>query len=186
MHGMIIQYEGDTEAAALVWLRKRLKAIALTLSSALPEASVELIYSGIDTLGWLGSPQGTASASRSTFITWCDKYLVASLSSSDGIPITAIDLYAARCGVLHTSTPTSDLSSTGKAREICYQFGEVIGVNFFGSTPQDPVLLDVEHFALSFKEAALRFGDDFAANVSMASLVHSRANTFFRWGKLVS
>jgi hypothetical protein len=36
---------------------------------------------------------------------------------------TAVDLYAARCAVVHTYTPESDLSRTGKARLVAYAFG---------------------------------------------------------------
>lgn len=36
---------------------------------------------------------------------------------------TAIDLYAARCAVLHTLTSESDLSSQGIARRVAYSWG---------------------------------------------------------------
>jgi len=37
---------------------------------------------------------------------------------------TPIDLYAARCAVLHTLTPYSDLSEENKARYVTYAWGD--------------------------------------------------------------
>jgi len=77
-----------------------------------------LIYSAIDTTGWLDSTE--MFSSRNDFIRWVDNYLL----KAKPLKCTAIDLYAARCGLLHTFTPDSQLSSSGKARVICYAWGK--------------------------------------------------------------
>jgi len=74
-----------------------------------------LIYSGIDVIASLE----TGKASRSVFIRWVNKYLLKAASLS----CTALDLYGARCGILHTFSAKSDMSAKGQAREIVYAWG---------------------------------------------------------------
>ena len=76
-----------------------------------------LIYSGIDTTGWLDS--GEEFSTRTSFKNWVDAYLL----KAKPLRCTSLDLYAARCGLLHTFTPDSQLSSSGKARRIYYAWG---------------------------------------------------------------
>jgi hypothetical protein len=74
-----------------------------------------LIYSGIDVLASLDQGKST----RSSFMKWVDEYLL----KSHPFPCTSLELYAARCGILHTLTAESDLSREGKARQIVYAWG---------------------------------------------------------------
>jgi hypothetical protein len=80
-----------------------------------------LIYSHIDTLAWAGSTKETRNVRRN-FETWVSRWLIPELSV-DSPSLTATDLYAARCGVLHSLTSKSDLSSAGEAKEVCYAWG---------------------------------------------------------------
>jgi len=76
-----------------------------------------LIYSAIDTTGWLDSNE--AFATRTSFMNWVDDYLL----KASSLQCTSLDLYAARWGLLHTFTADSQLSFSGKARSICYAWG---------------------------------------------------------------
>jgi hypothetical protein len=76
-----------------------------------------LIYSAIDTVGWLDSNEEFAT--KPSFMNWVDAYLL----KMKPLQCTSMELYAARCGLLHTFTPDSQLSSKGKARRICYAWG---------------------------------------------------------------
>jgi hypothetical protein len=76
-----------------------------------------LLYSGIDIVASL--EPSTGGGVRERFENWVDKYLLAGRSFA----CTATDLYGARCAVVHTFTPDSDLSSRGKARVVGYAFG---------------------------------------------------------------
>ena len=76
-----------------------------------------LIYSAIDTVAWLDSSEDYAT--RTSFMKWVDAYLL----KEKPLQCTSLDLYAARCGLLHTFTPDSQLSSIGKARRIYYAWG---------------------------------------------------------------
>src|SRR2546430_3498723 len=91
--------------------------IEACLQNSLSAPALILLYSGIDTAGWLDSDQQYAT--RSSFISWVDKYLL----RAKKLACTALDLYAARCGLVHIFTPDSHLSARGDARRICYAWG---------------------------------------------------------------
>jgi hypothetical protein len=157
MLGVRFVYTGDDGSRIISWFREHLRAITSCLEGGLPEASLVLIYSGIDTLGLLAAAPDINDATGETFKNWCQKYLVARLQSVEGKPVTAIDLWAARCGVLHTSTPVSRLSREGEAHEIWYQFQGRAGVNLILNARLEPLGLGVEQFAIAFKEGGLAF-----------------------------
>lgn len=150
-------YAGDNGSRVLSWFRERLRAIATCVDSALVEASLTLLYSGIDILGFLDACADEKFATRKTFTDWCEKYLLTTLRSVDGESLTALDLYAARCGILHTSSSVSELGYEGKARELFYQFRGQHGVNLMLNAKLEPVVLDVEGFATAFKEGGKGF-----------------------------
>jgi hypothetical protein len=77
-----------------------------------------LLYSAIDTSAWLGSD--ALYATKADFLNWTDCYL---LKGRD-LDCTSIDLYAARCGLLHTFSPNSRIAAYGDARLICYAWGD--------------------------------------------------------------
>lgn len=80
-----------------------------------------LMYSHIDALAW-SAAAATEAAVRIRFEQWVTHWLLPRLPSYAD-EITATDLYAARCAVLHTLTGKSDLSKAGRAREIAYAWG---------------------------------------------------------------
>jgi hypothetical protein len=80
-----------------------------------------LMYSLVDSLAWAGADRKAAPNLR-RFETWAKRWLLPLLPSSTPA-ITETDLYAARCGVLHTGTGVSDLYLSGKARRILYAWG---------------------------------------------------------------
>ena len=77
-----------------------------------------LIYAHIDTLAWAASWQADASV-RERYESWVKRWLLPRLSRH-APELTPTDLYAARCGILHSLTSRSDLSEAGKARELVY------------------------------------------------------------------
>ncbi len=77
-----------------------------------------LVYAGIDSLGWLAAPDPSAIVGE-RFVAWVDGYLLA----AKPMPCTGIDLYSARCGILHTMTGDSDLISKGRAKRVAYAWG---------------------------------------------------------------
>jgi hypothetical protein len=179
---MVFNYSGDQGSRFLAWLGPHLKGIALSLENGLPEQALALIYSGIDTLGLLGAAAGIADATRSTFMPWCETYILPRVQSVEGDPLIAVDLYAARCGVLHTSTPASALGRKGDAREIWYQFRGRTGINMLCVLPVPALRLDVEVLAWAFRDGALTFLSDLQKDPARLQVADNRAQHFLRWG----
>jgi hypothetical protein len=114
----------DSGASAVMSEEKLLKNLMSLMSGIdaclernLKGPALTLIYSTIDTAGWLDTDQ--TFTTRQGFINWTEKYLL----TAKPLACNAIDLYAARCGLLHTFTPDSQLSVDGKARRLCYAWG---------------------------------------------------------------
>jgi hypothetical protein len=177
-------YSGDDGSRIVSWFKKHLQGIASCLNSGLPEASLTLLYSGIDTLGLLNAPPDATDATRQTFLDWCEQYLLTRLKGVDGESLTALDLYAARCGVLHTSSSVSRLGREGEAHEVWYRFQGQAGVNLMANVRLQPVGLDIEHFAIAFKEATIAFLTDLNQDQAKIQTAETRAGCFFRWGKV--
>jgi hypothetical protein len=106
-------------------------------------AALILIYSGIDAMASLERPEGIGKV-QECFVHWVDTYM----TFTDGA-VTGIELFAARCGIVHTYGPISDLSKKGKARLIGYTVGG--GPDVMNSPDvTDLVLLSLEGLAFAF------------------------------------
>jgi len=165
----------------LSWFKLQLKAIGTLWDAELPEAVLNIIYSGIDSFGLLAAPPGVLDASSNTFKQWCEKYILTRLQSVDGNPITSADLWAARCGVLHTSTPLSKSERGGNARQVFYQFKDKTGVNMILNAQQMPVRLDIANLGFAFKEGGTAFLTDLKNDPPRLRAADDRAQHFLRW-----
>ena len=96
------------------------KAIGILFRERLLPHSLIVIYSTIDTCGLLDAPSTQTVATGASFKEWVKKYVLV----YPGLEFNEIDLWAARCAVLHTFTTESDLSNAGKARELQYYTGD--------------------------------------------------------------
>lgn len=184
---MHFEYAGDDpkKNRMVSWFQAHCHAIATCLNAELPEASLVLIYSGFDTFGLLAAAPGTLDASGDSYKQWCEKYILPRIKSVEGDPVTAVDLWGARCGVLHTSTPLSKLEREGKAHQIWYQFADKVGVNFIMNSKLPPLGLDVQNLALAFKEGGIASITDINKDPLAFQAADARAQHFFRWGTVV-
>lgn len=87
------------------------------LDQDMPMPAMVLIYSLIDALAWAANPK--EKNTRTRFENWLTTYVY----SATPLHCTPTELYAARCGVLHTLTSKADLHVRGKLREIAYAWG---------------------------------------------------------------
>lgn len=183
---MKFYYDGDEPGGQILsWFKLRLKAIGTLWDARLPEAALTVIYSGIDSFGLLAAPPGVLDANRTTYKQWCEKYILPRLSTVGGTAITATDLYAARCGVLHTSAPLSSLEREGDAHQVFYQFQDQTGVNMFLNAKQAPVRIDIGNLGLAFKEGGIAFLTELKNDPPSQKLAHDRAQHFLRWVTVV-
>ncbi len=70
-------------------------------------ASLSMVFVGIDTLAWLSLPLDGNSVQRADFCTWVDTYL--KTDTQQPYQYVGIDVYAARCAMLHHYGITADL-----------------------------------------------------------------------------
>jgi len=92
-------------------------AARMCLDRDLPMPALVLIYSLIDSFAWAVDPNEPNTRTR--FENWLAKYVY----PTTPLPCTPIELYAARCAVLHTLTSKAHLHVKGKLREIAYAWG---------------------------------------------------------------
>ena len=85
-------------------------------------ATLNLIYSGIDALAYLTMPSDHEKVTRSDFIEWCDKYIrFRDADESRTLSLPGLELYAARCAMVHTYGSEAGLHKEGKLkRQIGY------------------------------------------------------------------
>jgi hypothetical protein len=79
-------------------------------------AGLVLLYAAMDIISSLSRPIAEADTTRAVFKQWIDTYML----PDSGLKCNADDIYAARCGILHTLSLSSFASRIGKAKQISY------------------------------------------------------------------
>jgi len=87
-------------------------AIEICLKSNIKPPALLLAYTLIDVAGWLNSDEKSVKV---RFTDWVEKYMF----PNSTLLCSSLELYAARCGLLHNYSATSDLTST-EVRRIFY------------------------------------------------------------------
>ena len=137
-----------------------------------------LIYSGIDTVGWLDSSEDYAT--KTSFMKWVDAYLL----KVKPLQCTSVELYAARCGLLHTFTPDYKLSSVGKERKIYYAWGSanvqdlrraIDLTNKIG----EYVAVHINDLYEAWRQGVLQFAEEIEKDPDRKSRVYKKASKFF-------
>ena len=106
------------EGALLDAFEEAFEAIDLLVERQYVQSGLVVLYSTIDAAAWLGVT-GDGDVTRTDFVSWVEAYLLPGTS----LRCTGLELYAARCGVLHSLTAFSRLSREGKVRTIGYARG---------------------------------------------------------------
>jgi hypothetical protein len=97
---------------------KQLKdAIEDCVSKGRVLSCLTLLYSAIDILASL--EKHPHDGTKASFVRWVDTYML----PNRAFRFSSIDLYAARCGIIHAFSAESDLSRTGQANKIVYAWG---------------------------------------------------------------
>jgi hypothetical protein len=89
-----------------------LKGLSLLYENRLYGQMLVLIYSFIDSAGLLDAPSSQSKATGESFKNWVKKYII----NDSQINFNEVDLWSARCAVLHTFTSQSDLSNNVNAK----------------------------------------------------------------------
>jgi len=70
-------------------------------------AALAMVFVGIDTMAWLSLPIETDNGTRNDFCAWVDTYL--KTGAEQPYQYVGIDVYAARCALLHSYGSIADL-----------------------------------------------------------------------------
>lgn len=93
-------------------------AIRMCIEKNLLSPALILIYSTFDSYAWMVVQEDVASV-RQRFERFVNEWVL----PNHPLPLTAVDIFAARCAILHRLTPDSDLSKKGAARRVLYAWG---------------------------------------------------------------
>ena len=106
----------NTEIIIKEYFLNTSKAISTLIEKELYGHALVLMYSTIDTCGLLDAPPQQSTSTGDSFKKWVVKYVL----KDPSLEFNEIDLWGARCSMLHTFTSESNLSKEGKARELIY------------------------------------------------------------------
>ncbi len=98
--------------------RGMLKGIDCCIETECLVSAVSLIYSAIDALSALTRPKSAADTKSGIFLAWVEKYMC----PTSTLGCTAMDLYGARCGVLHNYGVDSQRRRDGVAQALIYKW----------------------------------------------------------------
>ncbi len=165
-----------------VWntIKSDMHVVTLLTQSGCHIHALALVFSSIDKMAWLASAD--IDHTRGDFIRWVDDYLL----PAGSISFDAIDLYAARCGFLHTGSSESKLFRDGKAKQIFYSVGprkpqsEVLAevhtkLPKLGLLPDDVVVVQCIDLLEQWVAAMERFTDGIKADASLEAHTKARA-----------
>lgn len=150
-----------------------LAGVTLCLDAQCLVSALTLIFSGIDALAALTRPTTQNNTDRDVFRAWVERYL---LPNSD-LHCTAADLYGARCGVLHTYAPDSNLQRRGDARRLIYQWRDGPSAEEAMPLPPDALIIEVEQLHRAFEKAVHLFLIDAAMDAVVREKVEHHLPT---------
>jgi hypothetical protein len=143
-------------------------------------AAVLLLYTSIDILASLTRQESADATSGRLFKDWVNDYML----TESSLPCSADDLWAARCGLLHTLTAESDMSRAGRAKTLNYIYGDV-SVAERVQRDKDParasdIFLSTSHLLETFLSACDRFAAEVRSNSDLQQRVYSHAAKLMR------
>lgn len=141
-------------------------------------SALVLTYSAIDTTGWLDSTEQYSTGT--SFIAWTERYLL----PTKPFKCTSKELWAARCGLLHTHSPESKLTDKKEARQLCYSWGSadaslLEAVVAHEGNEDKYVAVNVHDLCDGWRIGLRHFFEELDADAGRKSRVEAKAAKFF-------
>ncbi len=146
------------------------RGIRVALENDCLGSAVILILSGIDAMAYIAMPVGQDAVTRGDFVGWAKQYIKFPCSEQ----LTGIDLYGARCAMLHNYGPASELSRKGKCRQVLYMDKSIPEVLFNPNVSKDLVLVSVPALTDAFFSGVDKFFVDLFADKKKAPIAEQR------------
>ena len=140
-----------------------------------------LFYAYTDALGSLLRPKTEKKTSSAYFKRYVREFILA----NSKLPVTEDDLWGARCGMLHTFSPYSELTEGAipRARKVVYvkspRQAELASLAFADKPGSNLVFIDSFDLFNAFIEGAVAFGKKIASDTLFAESVLFHADHFF-------
>jgi hypothetical protein len=134
------------------FIERTFLAMNLLLERQLFNQALIIMYSAIDTMAW--SCRDAGDADRNEFYAWCVRHM-----ECDDLGITPLDLYAARCSMLHSNSVHSDSTESGTSLPLHYVFGPRSKPlqDYAPPTAQEWIVVDLEVLFDRFETATWEF-----------------------------
>jgi hypothetical protein len=152
------------------------RGIQVTIDSGCFDSAVILILSGMDSMAYLNMPAGQEDVIKSDFVAWADRYITFPCHEQ----LTGLDLYGARCAMLHSFGAISKLSREGKCRLLSYMDKSIPEVRYDPSVSKELVLVSVPAMAEAFYQGLDKFLVDLFANPEKAKIAEERLRNFMQ------
>jgi hypothetical protein len=146
------------------------RGIRVALENDCLGSAVILILSGIDAMAYIAMPASQDDVTRSDFVRWAEQYVKFPCREQ----LTGLDLYGARCAMLHNYGTASELSRKGKCRQVGYMDKSVPEVRFNPVVSNGLVLVSVPALADAFFAGVDKFLVDLFADKKKASVAEQR------------
>jgi len=153
------------------------EAVVRCLDAKLILPALTLVFAGIDIVASLERQSGEGT--KASFRRWVEQYLL----PAKPLGCTSLELYAARCGIVHTFTPESDLSRTGRVRKIYYAWGTALASDLHETGSRlgkaDVVAVHVGDLHEAFRQGVLTWFRDVTADAKRSQTVESAGGAWF-------
>jgi len=138
--------------------------------------ALTLLYTGIDVMASLEAPKGEAI--NVYFQRWVNDYLLKAVPLS----CSSLELWGARCAILHTFTAESNYSQRGQAKEVYYahsgaQAADLAAVN--AHLNRNAIVITIEDLMTGFYQAVLRYLIDVDNDPKRKAIVEAQAGLWF-------
>jgi hypothetical protein len=150
------------------------RGIQVAIENGCFESAVILILSGIDSMAYLSMPSSQQDVKRDDFVKWAERYIKFPCKNQ----LTGLDLYGARCAMLHSFGVVSDLSRTGQCRKVGYMDKSTPEVRYDATIDKDFVLVSVTALAGAFYSGIDEFLVGLFADKKKAEVAEKRLKSF--------
>ena len=127
-------------------------------------------------MAFLGMPSHQQDVTRDNFVRWAEGYIKFRCDDQ----LTGLDLYGARCAMLHSYGVVSRLSREGQCRMVGYMDNSVPEVRYNPKVAKDFVLVSVTALAEAFYRGIDQFLVDLFANKERAEVAEKRLAWFIQ------
>ena len=136
-----------------------------------------LLYAGIDGMAWVSIPEDRDDVTGADFQEWTRSYLL----PGSGLDCDEADLWAARCGLVHSQIMDSRTARQGKARHIWYHVGP--GNRYFipihQHSKQLPATIGLDQLVAAFRRGTERFFERIEQDPELRTRIWRRAQRYF-------